>query len=245
MEIAALIDRVESDGQLLIAAARRAGWDAPVPQLDWTVRDLVLHTGGIHRWAADIVSTRSDTAETPAGEAVGTGPDDDELAAWFEDGHAALVATLRSAPDDLACFTFLPADSPRHFWARRQAHETAIHRVDAEGAAGGEVTRFATHFAQDGIAELVTGFAARKRDTGDQKKTLGLAAADGPSWVLTFGGERIEASESDDLGAADATVRGVSGDLYRWLWNRPSDAVVDGAASVAELWSTAVRVRWS
>ena len=44
---------------------------------------------------------------------------------------------LRSAPADLDCFTFLPAESARHFWARRQAHETAIHRVDAENAAGG------------------------------------------------------------------------------------------------------------
>lgn len=28
----------------------------------------------------------------------------------------------------------VPATSPRAFWARRQAHETAIHRADAESA---------------------------------------------------------------------------------------------------------------
>jgi hypothetical protein len=130
-----------------------------------------------------------------------------------------------------------------HFWSRRQAHETAIHRVDAEGAAGDEVTLFDTTFAQDGIAEIVRGFAARRSNA--VKATLGLDAADGPSWLITFGGERIEADESEDLVGTDVTIRGVSSDLYRWLWNRPSDAVVDGDAEVAAEWSDTVKVRWN
>lgn len=245
MEVAALINRLESDGRLLIAAARRAGWDAPVPHTDWDVRELVKHTGGIHRWAADIVTTGSRRFDTPAGEAVGSGPDDDELAEWFENGHVALVATLRSAAPDLDCATFLPADSPLHFWSRRQAHETAIHRVDAEAAAGGDITLFDAEFAQDGIAEILCGFARRKSNAVARTASLGLDAADGPSWLVTFGGERIEATESEDLVGTDVTVRGVSSDLYRWLWNRASDAVVDGDAQVAQLWSDTVKVRWS
>jgi uncharacterized protein (TIGR03083 family) len=245
VEALALVNRLESDGELLLAAARRAGWDAPVPRTDWTVRDLVTHTGGVHRWAADIVTTCSESGGTPAGAAVGSGPDDDdELAEWFENGHVALVATLRSAAPDLECFTFLPADSPLHFWARRQAHETAIHRVDAEGAAGDEITLFDAAFAQDGMAEILLGFGARKRNAVARAATLGLDAADGPSWLVTFGGERIEAVESEDLVGTDVTVRGLSSDLYRWLWNRPSDAVVDGDEEVAALWSTSVQVRW-
>lgn len=35
------------------------------------------------------------------------------------------------------CWTFLDAPSPLAFWARRQAHETAIHRADAQLAADG------------------------------------------------------------------------------------------------------------
>jgi len=42
---------------------------------------------------------------------------------------------LASAPPDLDCLTFLAAPSPLAMWARRQAHETAIHRVDAESPA--------------------------------------------------------------------------------------------------------------
>jgi uncharacterized protein (TIGR03083 family) len=244
MEVPALVNRIESDGKLLLAAAVRAGWDAPVPRTEWNVRELVTHTGGIHRWAADIVTTCSGHPNTAAGEAVGSGPDDDELAEWFENGLIALIATLRSAPPDLECFTFLPADSPLHFWARRQAHETAIHRVDAEGAAAGDITLFEPAFAQDGMAEVLCGFAARRRNAVSRSATLGLDAADGPSWLVTFGGEQIEAVESEDLVGTDVTVRGVSSDLYRWLWNRPSEAVIDGDESVAELWSSTVRVTW-
>ena len=244
MDAARLIEHLADSADRLGHAAGRAGWDASVPGCEWTVRELVTHIGGVHRWAADIVATASPTPDTPAGEAVGTGPADDTLLDWYAAGHEALVDTLRAAPDDLDCFTFLPAESPRHFWARRQAHETTIHRVDAEGAAG-QVTPIDAALAQDGIAELLQGFARRKRNAPTEAGTIGLAAADGPSWRITLGGERIEAEAGADVQGADTTVRGTSGDLYRWLWNRPSAAAVEGRRELAEVWASSVRVRWS
>ena len=59
MDVTDLIDHLAADGTLLATAAEHAGWDAPVPNLDWTVRDLVTHVGGVHRWATDIVTTAS------------------------------------------------------------------------------------------------------------------------------------------------------------------------------------------
>ena len=58
----------------------------------------------------------------------------------------AVEDTLRTADPAVRCWTFLPAPSPLAFWARRQAHETAIHRADAQLAAG-PVTPFAADFA--------------------------------------------------------------------------------------------------
>ena len=244
MEAPALVAQLSADGPLLIDAAQRAGWDAPVPATEWNVRDLVTHVGGVHRWAADIVKTRSQSGDTAAGKGVGTGPGDEGLVEWFKSGHATLVEALQAMPEDLDCFTFLPAESPLHFWARRQAHETAIHRVDAEGAAG-EATAFDAGFAQDGIAELLNGFARRKSNATTTRATIGLDAADGASWLITLGGERIESAESEDLIGTDVTVRGLSSDLYVWLWNRPCRAVVDGDADIARLWASTVRVRWT
>ena len=242
MDVPALIDSLVADGPRLADAAAAAGWDALVPGCpDWTVRDLVVHTGGVHRWAADIVGERRDTFDTAAGDAVGSGPADDGLRDWFTAGHAMLVETLRAAPADLVCPTFLPADSPRHFWARRQAHETAIHRADAEQAAGDRPS-FDVGIAQDGIGELLLGFARRRSNAIATPGRLALRASDGPSWLVTFGGEKIEAAAVNEDG--DATVDGTSSDLYLWLWNRPSAARVTGDESVAGLWR-GVRVRWS
>jgi uncharacterized protein (TIGR03083 family) len=244
MDVAALIESLAEDGDRLAAAADRAGWDAPVPGTDWDVRALVTHIGGVHRWAADIVDTASPTGATVAGKAVGSGPPDAELLEWYQNGHAALVQTLRDAPADLECFTFLPAESALHFWARRQAHETAIHRADAEAAAG-DVTPFDASFAQDGIAELLGGFARRRSNAPQLTARIGLDAADGPSWLVSFGGERIEAVRGAELVDTDVTVRGLSSDIYLWLWNRPTDAVVEGDEQVAGVWSSSVRVTWS
>ena len=245
MDVTSLVDRVASDGVALAAAAQAAGLDAPVPGTEWDVRALVTHVGGIHRWAADIVATRSTRPDTDAGRAVGSGPADPDLLDWFREGHQALVDTLRAAPPDLECFTFLPADSPLHFWARRQAHETAIHRVDAEGATGGPVASFDAAFAQDGMAEILVGFGRRRSYAPSRAGTVGLDAADGPSWLITLGGERIECGESEDLLGTDVTIRGLSSDLSLWLWNRPTEAVVDGDAEIAAVWAQSVRVRWA
>jgi uncharacterized protein (TIGR03083 family) len=237
----ALIEQLAADGPLLADAAARAGLDAPVPAVEWTVRDLVTHVGGVHRWATDIVASGGHSFDTDAGRAVGTGPDDGELLDWFLAGHANLVETLAGASPELDCATFLPARSPLEFWVRRQAHETAVHRGDAERA-GGDVTRYPAAFAQDGIAELLLGFAARKHNAVPTPGTIALAVSDGPSWLITLGGERVLAVMSDESG--DATVAGTSSDVYQWLWNRPSAALVSGDGMIAELWH-GVRVRWS
>lgn len=240
MDVDEHIAQLAEHGPALAAAADRAGWDTPVPGTEWTVGSLVTHVGGVHRWAADIVTSRASGFDTEAGRAVGTGPDEADLIDWFLAGHAALLDALRGAPADLQCATFLPASSPLAFWARRQAHETAVHRADADAAAG-DSTRFTAAFAQDGMAELLLGFARRKSNAVDTAATISLRASDGPSWVITLGGERIEAAEEDAPG--QATVSGTSSELYLWLWNRPSSAHLSGDAEVARLWRN-VRVSW-
>jgi len=230
-----LLGQLASDGSLLIDAAARAGWDAPAPGLQWNVRQVVAHTGAVHRWAADIVRRQLPADETGGSAAFQPDLADAELPAWFRDGLTALVDTLRSAPDDLAAFTFIRGDPPRRFWIRRQAHETAIHRADVEAAAG-VVSPFDADFAQDGIAEIVEGFGRGRSFASAEPGTLALVTADGPSRLVTFGGERNVAVRTEDVAGADAAVTGPSSDVYLWSWNRPSPVVVSGAAAVAALW---------
>src|ERR1700736_5595413 len=133
------ITAIEIDGRLLAEAAGRVDLDAVVPSCPgWHVRDLLRHVCYVHRYAAGYVrDARTERAETPTEEEIlRTGPDDGSLVESFREGCAELVNTLRQASPDLVCWTFLDAPSPLAFWARRQAHETAIHRVDAELASG-------------------------------------------------------------------------------------------------------------
>ena len=135
MEISEHIDALRGQGDLLADAAERADLDAAVPPCPpWLVKDLLRHTGYVHRWAARHVTEcpAQVLAGPPEAEILRGGAADPELLAWFRAGHAALAEALSTADPGLECATFMAAPSPLAFWARRQAHETAIHRADAE-----------------------------------------------------------------------------------------------------------------
>jgi uncharacterized protein (TIGR03083 family) len=242
VETADLIEQIATQGVVLVDAAARAGWDAAVPPCPgWTVRDLVVHLGGVHRWATRIVAEALPDAAAAGGDSVGSGPAEDELLDWYRAANSGLVDALRAAPADLDCWAFLPADSPLQFWARRQAHETAIHRADAQ-AASGAVGAFPPALATDGIAEMLTGFARRRRAYARPGSSLLLVPSDGPVWRIEFGPERLAATQLN--GDADATVAGTSSALYLWLWHRPARVEITGDTGVVEQYD-AIRVNWS
>jgi uncharacterized protein (TIGR03083 family) len=231
------IARLREEGELLAGAAERAGLDALVPACaGWRVRDLLKHLGYVHRWATGYVREQHPRWVDRASEEeiLAGGPRDDALIGWFRDGHAMLVRVLEAAEEDMTCWTFLAAPSPLAFWARRQAHETAIHRVDAEqaaaaaGAAGtgpADGPPFAPGFAADGVDELIMGFLGRdaKRGSWDGPPgVLGFHADDGAGatahWrVVSTPGQLAVAREA---GPADCDVTGDAPGLYLLLWNR-------------------------
>jgi uncharacterized protein (TIGR03083 family) len=239
---------LESEGQRLAVAARRGSLDAPVPTCPgWTLRDLVRHISGIHLWARAIVSEARNRPFDPYAQLEGNWPADTDLIDWFAQGHASLVNAIRSAPADLACFAFLPAPSPRAMWARRQAHETGMHRVDAESATGA-VTPFATDQAIDGVDELLLGFMARpgQKLKSAEARTLALSATDADAhWHVRIGPEEPQVTR-DASTDADCRVAASASDLFRLVWNRLSpDAVqLSGDASVWALWRETVHIQW-
>ncbi len=256
METTEHIAALRREGELLAATVARTDLDAPVPTCpEWCVRELVQHLGDVHRWAATYVREGHTEHLAMEDEApiFGTWPQDSGLVDWFREGHAALVRTLETAAPDLACWSFLPnIRSPLAFWARRQAHETAIHRADATRASGA-ITPFPAAFAADGIDELLFGFFARprKRLRADPPCTLHLHADDadgtddGSDWLVEFGPERVVASRDSQDG--DCSVHGSASDLYLLLWNRRTlDGLdVHGDRSILDFWRERATVRWS
>ncbi|CAB4884782.1 unannotated protein [freshwater metagenome] len=244
---------LQSDSALLAAAAREAGPDAALPPCpEWVMRDLVLHIGEVQRWCGALVRHALMNPAEQTEEYLGALPGDDDLVSWFEDGARALTATLRSADPELRCFTFLEdAPAPRLFWARRQAHEVAMHRVDAESALGRD-TGFTADMAADGIDELLTGFAPRKRTQlrSDVPRRLLIAPDDtAATWLVTISDQPAVTKRLAVRSAADAdcTVGGASSDIYEALWNRQGTERlgIAGDAAVLALFRDGVQIRWS
>ena len=230
-DVPGYVGALRRQGELLASAAQRAGLATAVPSCPgWAVRDLLRHTGYVHRWATGFVAeglTRPGGASEE--EILSQGPADAQLPGWFCEGHAALVRALDAAPPDLECWTFLAAPSPLAFWARRQAHETAIHRVDAEQAASaadqpastadqpagtaglaastagpvppGNGAAFEPALAADGVDELLMGFLARGIRRGNW---TGLGGS------LAIHADDGTAGRADWLIAGDPDAPGVS-----------------------------------
>lgn len=246
MDLIDHIAAVDREGRLLAAAADRAGLDAAVPTCPgWTVRDLVHHLGCLQRGAAWFVTTghreppgRADT------ERLFAAAPPDPLLPWFREGHAALVEALRGADPAVVCWQPLPAPSPLAYWARRQAHETAVHRVDAELAAGAPVTACDPAFAADGIDELLLFFGGRTGSlVADPPVTLAIRAADAArGWTIRIGAEGRTIAPG--AGPADCAVGGPASDLYLLLWNRRGAAglEVEGDRGVLDLWRERARI---
>ncbi|MFG2648225.1 maleylpyruvate isomerase family mycothiol-dependent enzyme [Streptomyces sp. NPDC048436] len=237
MDIAEHIQILDEEGQLLARAAEAAGPDAKVPTCPaWQVRDLVGHIGTVHRWAAQYVATGRSSRQ-PLGDPPDL--DGDALFAWYREGHAALVATLSAAPHDVECWAFLPAPSPLAFWARRQANETAVHRVDAESARGGALSPLRTDFGADGIDELLRGFHARERSRARtaEPRVLRVRAtdADDAVWTVRLSAEP-PVTERGAVGEADCELSGPAARLYLALWNRAPFPQVSGDSALAALW---------
>jgi uncharacterized protein (TIGR03083 family) len=254
VEIADHIDALRRQGDLLADAAGRAGLAAPIPPCPgWQVKDLLRHTGYVHRWAARHITECPDVMldGPPEEEILRGGAADPELLAWFRAGLTSLVETLTNADPALVCATFMAAPSALAFWARRQAHETAIHRADAQSASG-ILPGYPADLAADGIDELIMGFGQRRkyRPSAEQHGSMQVRTTDtGHAWQVGTQGGRIQAQRDASPPSGPASViSGPASGLYLFLWNR-SDAVqagvtISGDPGFLSSWQSSVHVSW-
>jgi len=228
------IDVIRDESRALVAAAESAGLDARVPSCpDWAVADLLGHQGTVQRWAAGIVEARATEARFPAD--VGRPSDPAALPDWVRAGSAHLVDVLTSTPSDAELWTFAGPGAAA-FWFRRQAQEVALHRVDAELAAGTRSPLDAA-LARDAIDEffdVIAPLRLRERMVGDGE-TVHLHCTDGEGeWLARLTPTGVEVERAHAKG--DVAARGTASDLVLVLRGRRGvDAVeVFGDAAVLD-----------
>jgi uncharacterized protein (TIGR03083 family) len=205
---------------------RSADLDIPVTTCgDWRLRELGIHLGNVHRWAASVILSGENAPQVF---------DDDpgsELSGWYASSASQLVTALRAVDPSDRCWHFCAGDKIKAFWFRRQVFETAIHLVDASQASGRAVT-IAPLVAADGVDEVLTAMLPKARrwfTPPPLPDTLLLRATDtGDAWLLSPGehGESPSAEAVSDTGAA-ATVEASAEDLLLLLWKRRAAAEVD------------------
>ena len=235
--------RVDSD--LLISAAKK-GLDAPVPACPgWTVRDVVSHTGQIHRTKAVIVRDglleRLSDVEMPLPPAA-------ELIDWFAEGARLLLDTLESADPTKTVWTWHSTEQTVGFWYRRMAHETLIHRVDAEQAHG-QVSPADPDLFADGIDEFLSVImeGASEGAETEQGEAIIEISVPGRSWFCrrdffsgtSMSGRALERepfyNRIDGEPEAACRVHGSPQAMNLWLWGRGNvgDLDVSGDARIA------------
>lgn len=214
---------LDTEIDTFVATIRDASLDRPVPTCPgWDLAELIRHTGCVHRWAEWHVRNVAPQRRSQADIGIAA-PSDDELVEWFTEGGRLVVATLRAADPDAAMWAW-GADQHVRFWSRRQAHETAIHRVDAE-AATGTISALAPQLAADGISELLDNiptaayFAPNVRQLVGEGESLHIHCTDTEGeWTITLepDGFRVDATHSK----ATVAVRGRASDLALALYKR-------------------------
>lgn len=239
MDHADFVQHLRTEYAALRAAAVAAGPDARVPTCPgWTVRDLVDHMGRTHSWALRALRTPLDADWVKADDRPA---DWDELLDWWDGKFAEFADTLAGTTSNTPAWSFV-GPKTFAFWSRREAHETAIHRLDAEHALhGADVPSllFDPEFAADGVDEYLTWMlthVTRRRPVERAGRVLFHAADAGRAWEVRLTPGRppevgpITGSATDE----DATVAGTADALYRAAWGRPSGAITSGDRSLLD-----------
>jgi uncharacterized protein (TIGR03083 family) len=252
VELADHIDAVKHEGALFAAAARSSGLDADVPGCpEWDVRELVRHLASVHLWAAAHVSNRATEWRDhgPAElseywpELARFWPDDRDLVDWYLETNENLVRELTEAPPGHECLGFFPPSDPVGSWARRQAHETAIHRFDAESPTK-DTTTYAPTFAADGIDEILMHFAPAWGRPTHEASTMAVRTTDtDDAWHVTMGPGSIATRRGNSK--ADLTLTGTASDLFLAVWNRGKPPItVSGDPELVTTWNQNFRFVW-
>ncbi len=184
----------------------------------WTLDALFGHIGSIERWAAQVVREGNGVEEP---DAPARGP-----AAWFLKGADPFLKAMAALDPETPCWNFGPPPRKAGFWLRRQAHEHAIHLVDACQASDREAPALGEDVMLDGIDEVLAMFTPRQlrlKRMPHSEEAVTFHSPGAPGWTL-------------GQGPATASITAPVHDMYLGLWGRSNlaeTAIIEGDADLA------------
>ncbi|WP_434741837.1 maleylpyruvate isomerase family mycothiol-dependent enzyme [Micromonospora sp. SH-82] len=222
------IGALRAEGPAFAAALAEAPPETPVLSCPgWTVTDLAVHLGGVYQWVHTFVGTGETSA--PARREEIELPPGTSAAQFWQHSYDQLIALLDGLDPEAPAWNWAPQPKKAGFWIRRMAHETAVHRWDAQLAiAAGDPIE--TKLATDGVSEVLDTMlpAGRRTASGQWRGVVHLGATDADQeWYLRLRGEGVALLDTDtildhDDHHARVRVAGTASDLVLALWGRIS-----------------------
>lgn len=245
MDTDSYLGSIERDAASMMEVATDVPLDTPVPTCPgWTLRDLIEHTGIVHRHKTETV--RGGWLDEAPPES--PGPDGDILE-WFGHGVVEMLGVFRTSDLSKPSWTWCPHQHNADWWVRRMAHETVIHGADALITAG-RSGRVEQELAIDGVDEILDEMMIGGPPWGTLTPRDGVIAldADGHRWVVrraSFSGTSPNTGNTyEDLPALvyaegdepDAVVAADAETLDLWLWGRGDlpGAAISGDGSLVD-----------
>jgi uncharacterized protein (TIGR03083 family) len=224
-----LRDCLGADVRRLREVAAVTDLQATVPSCPgWTLADLVRHVGRVYLHKVECMRLGRNPEPWPP-----EGLDDEPPVELLDRAYGALNSEFASRQPGDPAFTWYPPDQTVGFWIRRMAHETVVHRVDAELAAGSPVDDIPTDLAADGVDEVLVTIlqyetATWPEDYVDLLASAGDRAVDvvtpQRSWRVRLGETGVQVTEPGD-DTPGAAIGGSAPELLLWLWNRGGEHV--------------------
>jgi uncharacterized protein (TIGR03083 family) len=219
------LDAVTAETDTLLLSASLALTEDVLTCPGWTVEKLVRHVAGLHAWVAALVERRP--AVVPHTD-LPIPPKGHELFPFAEAALVSVVDALRAADPDAPVHSWA-GEVTAAWWARRLAHETAMHRADAQLSTGdGPPSPIETALAIDGLDETLALFTPgrfSREAFGAGDGTVHLHATDGDGeWFLRLG-DTIEVTREHAKG--DTAARGTASDLLYVLWRRQPPETIE------------------
>ena len=194
---------------------------------EWDVTGLCDHLARVYQGRAHTI----EHGEFKDRDTFVSRPDGTDPIEFVRSWSDTLDLAFSAKPDDAATVTFMPDASTVHFWRRRMALETVVHRTDAELAVG-DATPMDDELSADGVDELLWFGSHPENDEpdGNDAATF-VAVTDGTrAWRV----ELTTTALAADAGTSTphATVRGSAPALLLALSGRDLEGIGAGRFGV-------------
>lgn len=243
MDPASWLDHLRTDIDRILATPEDALAASVGACPGWTVADLLGHHAGVFCFAT------AQLRAAPGSELVAFDPPDETVPPLERFRLAADSLLAELAAGDPAEHRPTWAGAPRSEWYwRRMAHETAIHRFDAQSAHS-TAEPIETELALDGIEEFIDVFlpSAGRRGITGTGVSVHLHATDhglddgAGEWMFTFHPDGVDVTR--EHGKGDMAGRGTASDLLLFVWNRrPVELTCFGEPDLLTWWPAHVSI---